>query len=139
MSFLSDSNQRPTDYKSVALPTELRKLIGRVFSKTLSVHVPPTLNSFLRSQPLQVHLLRIFIHPGVQYRLRGADGPGFHRCSFRLHRVPPPSGWLDSVLLLMPLQMRDSLNRILLAVLSIVSQTSSEAVKIQLTAIIANA
>jgi hypothetical protein len=26
MSFLSDSNQRPTDYKSVALPTELRKL-----------------------------------------------------------------------------------------------------------------
>ena len=98
MSFLSDSNQRPTDYKSVALPTELRKLIGRVFSKTLSVHVPPPLDSFLRSQPLQVHLLRIFIHPGVQYRLRGADGPGFHRCSFRLHRVQPPSDWLDSVL-----------------------------------------
>ena len=82
----------------MALPTELRKLIGRVFSKTLSVHVPPTLNSFLRSQPLQVHLLRIFIHPGVQYRMRGADGPGFHRRSFRLHRVQPPSDWLDSVL-----------------------------------------
>ncbi len=28
MSFLSDSNQRPTDYKSVALPAELRKRMG---------------------------------------------------------------------------------------------------------------
>ena len=102
MSFLSDSNQRPTDYKSVALPTELRKLIGRVFSKTLSVHVPPPLDSFLRSQPLQVHLLRIFIHPGVQYRLRGevswAPTSIALDATFGLRVLQPPSDWLDSVL-----------------------------------------
>ena len=101
LSFLSDLNQRPTDYKSVALPTELRKLIGRVFSKTLSVHVPPPLDSFLRSQPLQVHLLRIFIHPGVQYRVEGGSVLGSHQHSFRRHfwitSAVTPLGRLDSV------------------------------------------
>ena len=95
LSLRPDSNQRPTDYKSVALPTELRRLIGEVINEMLSgKHTPHSL-SFPESQPPKW----IYLHPWSAVWLRGGSVLGSHQLGFRLHlRVltPPRSARLSA-------------------------------------------
>ena len=59
LSLKPDSNQRPTDYKSVALPTELLRLLGEVINETLFGKRTPHSPSFPEWQPPKW----IYLHP----------------------------------------------------------------------------
>ena len=67
LSLKPDSNQRPTDYKSVALPTELLRLIGEVINETLFGKRTPHSPSFPEWQPPKW----IYLHPWSAVLLEG--------------------------------------------------------------------